>query len=71
MVVCGDRHAALQQKGANLIDDAGALTDQPLPDAMQGRVELFGSLRCHKLHSRPLDCLGDRFRIAEVVLLAL
>src|SRR5262249_60719180 len=38
-------HAPLQQEGANLIDDAGALTDQSLAHAMQClQVELFDSL---------------------------
>jgi ABC transporter substrate binding protein len=65
------RHAALQQEGANLIDDAGALTDQSLTHPMQRlQIELIGSLYCHKLHCRALDCLCDRFRIAEVVLLS-
>ena len=35
------------------------------------QVELVGSLRCHELHRRALDCLGDRLRIAEIVLLPL
>ena len=43
--------ATLQQKGSNLIDSAGALTDQPLSDTAQGlEVELLDSLRRHKLH---------------------
>ena len=59
-------------QGANLIDDASALADQSLSYTMQGlQVELFGGLRCHKLHGWPLDCFCDRFRIAEVVLLSL
>jgi hypothetical protein len=33
--------------------------------------ELFGSLRCHKLHRRALNGLGDRLGITEVVLLSL
>ena len=65
-------HAPLQQEGANLIDDASALADQSLAYTMQRlQVELFGSLRCHKLHGWPLDRFCDRFRIAEVVLLSL
>src|SRR5262249_20022496 len=51
---------------ANLIDDAGALSDQSLADAVQClQIELFHSLRCHKLHGRALDSLC----VAEVVLL--
>ena len=56
-----------QQEGANLIDDASALADQSLAHAMHSlQIELFGSLRCHKLHRRALNGLGDRLRIAEV-----
>ena len=35
------------------------------------QVELIGGLRRHELHRRPLHRLGDRLRIAEVVLLSL
>ena len=46
--------------------------DQSLAYTMQClQIELFGSLRCHKLHGWPLDRFCDRFRIAEVVLLSL
>jgi hypothetical protein len=66
------RNAALQQEGADLIDDAGALADQPLPYPVQRlEVELIGGLGRHKLHRRPLHRLGDRLRIAEVILLPL
>src|SRR6266496_5919406 len=34
-------------------------------------VELIGGLRRHELHRWPLHGLGDRLRVAEVVLLAL
>jgi hypothetical protein len=48
------------------------LADQSLAYAMEGlQVELFGSLRRHKLHRRALDCFCDRLGIAEVVLLSL
>jgi hypothetical protein len=60
------RDSALQQEGADLIDDAGALTDQPLAHPVQRlQVELVGD----ELHGRALHRLGDRFRIAIVVLL--
>jgi hypothetical protein len=63
-------HTPFQPQGANLIDDAGALTNQSLEHAMQcPQVELFDSLRRHKIHSRALDRLCDRLCIAEVVLL--
>ena len=49
-----------------------ALADQSLAHAMHRlQVQLFGSLRCHKLHRRALNGLGDRLRITEVVLLSL
>jgi hypothetical protein len=64
--------AALQQEGADLIDDAGALADQSLAHAVQRlQIELLGSLGCDELHRRALHRLGDRLRIAEVVLLPL
>ncbi len=66
------RNAALQQEGADLIDDAGALADQSLTHPVQClQVELIGGLRRHELHRRTLHRLGDRLRIAEVVLLSL
>ena len=55
-----------------MIDDAGALADQPLPYPMQRlQVQLIGGLRRHELHRRPLHRLGDRLGIAEVILLSL
>ena len=66
------RDAALQQKRADLIGDAGALADQPLSHAVQRlQVELIRGLCRHPLHRRPLHRLGDRLRVAEVVLLSL
>src|SRR6516165_4192930 len=60
----------LQQEGADLIDDAGALTDQPLTHTVQSlQVELLGGLGCDELHRRALHRLGDCLGIAEVVLL--
>ena len=65
------RNAALQQESADLIDDAGALADQPLTHTVQClQVELIGSLRRDELHRWTLHRLGDRLRIAEVVLLS-
>ena len=67
-----DCNTPLQQEGADLIDDAGPLTDQALADAVQGlQVKLVGGLGCNELHGRALHRLGDRLRIAEVVLLSL
>ena len=54
-----------------MIDDAGALADQPLTDAMQRlQVELIGGLRRDELHRWPLHRLGNRLSITEVVLLS-
>jgi hypothetical protein len=51
-----DGHAPLQQEGANLIDNAGALADQSFTHAMQRlQVKLIGGLRRHKLHRRALN----------------
>src|SRR6202007_2795023 len=67
-----DRNAALQQEGTNLIDDAGALTDQSLAYTMQRlEVELIGGLRRHELHRWTLHGFGDCLRVAEVILLSL
>src|SRR5438874_8493197 len=63
-----DRNAALQEEGTNLIDDAGALTDQSLAYAMQRlEVELIGGLRRHELHRGTLHGFGDCLRGAEVI----
>ena len=65
------RNAALQQEGANLIDDAGALADQPLAHAVNGlQVELIAGLGGDEPHRRTLHRFGDRLRIAEVILLS-
>ena len=63
------RDAALQQEGADLIDDARALTDKPLAHPVQClQVELVGRLGRDKFHGWALHRLGDRFRIAIVIL---
>ena len=63
--------AAFQHEGTDLIDDAGALRDQPLAHPMQSlEVELIGRLGGDELHRWPLHRFGDRFGIVEVVLLA-
>ena len=65
-------NAPLQEEGANLIDDAGALADQAFAHPMESlQVELFGGLGRHKLHRGALDRLSDCLRVAEVVLLSL
>jgi hypothetical protein len=66
------RNAALQQEGADLIDDTGALADQSLAHTVQSlQVELIGGLGGDELHRWPLHRLGDRLCITEVVLLSL
>ena len=52
------RHPALQQESAHLIDDAGALANQPFAHTVQGlQVELFDSLGGDELHGRALHRL--------------
>src|SRR6266436_6245813 len=66
------RDPTLQEEGADLIDDTGTLADQTLTHPVQRlQVQLIGALRGHELHRRALDRLGDRLRVAEVVLLSL
>ena len=58
------------QEGTNLIDDAGALPDQSLAHPVQRlQVELIRRLGGDEFHRRALHCLGNRFRVAEIVLL--
>jgi hypothetical protein len=65
------RNATFQQEGADLIDDAGALTDQPLTHAVERlQIELLGGLGRDELHRRALHRL-DRLRVTEVILLSL
>ena len=55
-----------------MIDDAGALADQTFAHPVERpQVELLGGLRRHELHRGALDRLGDRLRVAEIVLLSL
>src|SRR4030081_400315 len=59
-------YAALQQEGADLIDDAGALADQALTDTVQRlQVELICGLRRQELHSRRL-LLRQAFHLSGV-----
>src|SRR6516162_8818602 len=54
------RNPALQQESADLIDDAGALTDQSLAHPMERlQVELVGGLGRNEFHGRTLHRLGD------------
>ena len=65
-------NAPLQEEGAYLIDDAGALADQAFAHPMESlQVVLFGRLSRHKLHRGALDRLSDCLRVAKVVLLSL
>jgi len=65
-------HAAVGQKGADLIDHAGPLTHQASTYPVHGlEIELILGLGGDKLHGRSLDRLGDDFGIAEVILLSL
>ena len=65
-------NATFQQKGADLVDDAGALAHQPLPYAVQPlQVELVGGLGRDELHCWALHRLRNGLRVTEVVLLSL
>jgi hypothetical protein len=51
---------ALQEEGADLINDASALTDQTLTYAMQGlQIELICRLHGDELHRGLLHGLGE------------
>jgi hypothetical protein len=64
-------NATFQQKGADLVDDAGALADQPLSHAVHRlKVQLIGGLGRDELHRRALHRFGDSLGVSEVVLLA-
>src|SRR6266566_8948516 len=63
--------ATFQQKGADLVDDAGALADQPLSYAVHRlKVQLVGGLGRDELHRRSLHRFGDGLGVTEVVLLS-
>jgi hypothetical protein len=65
-------NTALEKKGADLIDDARALANEPTHSVRCLQVELIGgSLRRHKFHRWSLHRLSDCLRVAEVVLLSL
>jgi hypothetical protein len=65
-----DRNAALKQESTDLVDDAGTLADQTLAHAVQRlQVQLVGRFGGDELHGRALDCFGDCFSVAEIVLL--
>ena len=67
-----DSDTAFEQKGTNLIDDGGALTDEAFTDAMQRlEVQLVARLDGDELHRRALHGLGDRFGVIEIILLSL
>jgi len=49
-----------------LVDDAGALADQPLTHPMQRlQIELLGRLGGDEFHRRALYRLGDCFGVAK------
>jgi hypothetical protein len=51
-----DSDATFQQEGADLVDNAGALTDEPFTHSMHGlQIELIGGLRRHERHRWPLS----------------
>jgi hypothetical protein len=63
---------ALQKERTDLVDDGRSVTDQTGANPMQGlQVKLLDALGGYKAHGRALHRLGYRFRIPEVVLMAL
>ena len=63
--------AALKKESADLIDDAGALADQPLTHAVQRlQIKLVGILCGDEIHRRTLHRLGNCLGIAEVIFLS-
>jgi hypothetical protein len=63
---------AFERKGTDLIDDGGALTDEPFSDAMQRlEVALVAGLDGDEFHRRAPYGLGNRFGVIEIVLLSL
>ena len=67
-----DGNATFQQKGPDLVDDAGALAHQPLSHAVHRlKVQLIDGLGRDELHGRALHRFGNGLRVTEVVLLSL
>ena len=55
--------------GANLIDDAGPSSHEPVAHSVQRlQIELILGLDGHETHVLPLHRLGNRFCIAVVIL---
>ena len=64
-------NATFQKKGADLVDDAGALADQTLSHAVHRlKVQLVGGLGRDELHRRALHRFGNGLRVTGVVLLS-
>jgi hypothetical protein len=60
------RYPTLQQERTDLIDDTGALADQPSAHAVQGlQVKLIGGLGGDEFHRRALHRLGNRPGVAR------
>ena len=65
-----DSDAALEQKSPDLVDDTSALRDETFAHAMQRlQIQLLNGFGGDELHRRPLNRLGNSFRVAIVVLL--
>src|SRR3954471_5333143 len=64
-----DDKAALQQAGRQLVDQRRSLAHQPVPGAVERlHVELLLTLDLDKAPGRPAGGLGERLRVAVVVL---
>jgi hypothetical protein len=63
-------NATLEKKAAKLVDDRGAVADEPAANPMQRlKIELLRALDRHKSHGRSLHCLCNGLGVAIVVLL--
>ena len=66
------RNAMLQEKAADLIDHGRSLADQARSHPVQClQIKLIVGLHWNAAGGRPLNSLGDRVGISEVVLVAL
>ncbi len=67
-----DCDTVLETEGTHLADHAGAMHDHHVPCPMQRlNIDLFGSLDLDEAHRRSRDGFGNRFRVDQVVLVAL
>ena len=67
-----DGQPSLKQKLPDLIDDSCSLRHQLTANSVERlQIKLFSRLQWDESHCRPLNGLGDRLSVAEVILVAL